>query len=159
MAHYHIDKLDKKILQLVSRNARTPFLEIARVCNVSGAAIHQRVQKLTAMGIIKGSEFIIDPAEIGYHTCAYMGIFLKDSNDFSHVVDALKKVPEVVECHYTTGKYALYLKIYAQDNSHFLSVIHDKIQSIDGIDSTETLISLGEAFRRQIEMEDKVEEE
>ena len=82
-----------------------------------------------------------------------MGIFLKDANDFTNVVAGLKSIPEVVECHYTTGKFALYVKIYARDNKHFLSIIHDKIQNIKGIASTETLISLGEAFRRQIPVE------
>lgn len=148
-----LDKLDEKILALVSSNARTPFLEVARECNVSGAAIHQRVQKLISMGVITGSEFTLDPVKVGYTTCAYMGIFLKDANDFTNVVDGLKNIPEVVECHYTTGKFALYVKIYARDNKHFLSIIHDQIQNIKGIASTETLISLGEAFRRQIPVE------
>ena len=106
MAQYQLDSLDEKILQLISKNARTPFLEVARECNVSGAAIHQRVQKLISVGVIKGSEFIIDPVKIGYNTCAYMGIFLKDANFFKEVVDELLKIPEVVECHYTTGKYS-----------------------------------------------------
>ena len=150
MAAIQLDELDQKILHLISQNARTPFLEVARECNVSGAAIHQRIQKLTSMGVIKGSEFLIDPIKVGYNTCAYMGLFLKDANMFGHVVEELKKIPEVVECHYTTGKYAMYLKIYARDNRHFLSIIHDHIQSIEGIASTETLICLGEAFRRQI---------
>jgi Lrp/AsnC family transcriptional regulator, regulator for asnA, asnC and gidA len=153
MAQIQLDQLDEKILQLVSQNARTPFLEVARECNVSGAAIHQRIQKLTSQGVIKGSEFIIDPVKVGYHTCAYMGLFLKNANAFEGVVSALKKIPEIVECHYTTGKYAMYLKIYAKDNAHFLSIIHDKIQVIEGIASTETLICLGEAFRRQITVE------
>lgn len=148
-----LDELDEKILTLVSSNARIPFLEVARECNVSGAAIHQRIQKLMTLGVITGSEFTLDPVKVGYTTCAYMGIYLKDANDFTHVVDGLKNIPEVVECHYTTGKFALYVKIYAKDNKHFLSIIHDRIQSIEGIASTETLISLGEAFSRQITVE------
>lgn len=154
MAAFEMDELDRKILSMVSRNARTPFLEIARACNVSGAAIHQRIQKLMAEGVIKGSEFIIDPLKVGFHTCAYMGLFLKDANDFADVVAALKEIPEVVECHYTTGKYAMYLKIYARDNADFLRIIHERVQSIPGIASTETLICLGEAFRRQISVSD-----
>ncbi|MBP6230424.1 MAG: Lrp/AsnC ligand binding domain-containing protein [Paludibacteraceae bacterium] len=153
MAHYQLDSLDEKILQLISKNARTPFLEVARECNVSGAAIHQRVQKLISVGVIKGSEFIIDPVKIGYNTCAYMGIFLKDANFFKEVVAELLKIPEVVECHYTTGKYAMFIKIYARNNSDFLNIIHDRLQSIKGIASTETLMSLGETFKRQIAVE------
>ena len=75
MGHHQLDKLDEQILQLIAENARIPFLEVARVCNVSGAAIHQRIQKLTNLGILKGSEFVIDPESIGYETCAYIGLF------------------------------------------------------------------------------------
>lgn len=149
MGHHQIDKLDEKILKLISENARIPFLEVARECNVSGAAIHQRIQKLQNIGIIKGSEFILDATKIGYNTCAYMGIFLKDANMFKSVVDELYKIPEVVECHYTTGEYAMFIKIYAKNNKDFLSIIHDKLQPIKGISSTETIISLSEAFKRQ----------
>jgi len=153
MAEVGLDELDIRILRMVAQNARTPFLEIARACNVSGAAIHQHIQKLINLGVITGSEFVLNPPKVGYHTCAYMGLLLKDSNDFRAVTEALKAIPEVVECHYTTGRYAMYLKIYARDNAHFLQIIHDKIQPIPGIASTETLISLGEAFRRQLQVE------
>ena len=152
MAQYQLDSLDEKILQLISKNARTPFLEVARECNVSGAAIHQRVQKLISVGVIKGSEFIIDPVKIGYNTCAYMGIFLKDANFFKEVVDELLKIPEVVECHYTTGQYDLFIKIYAKNNQHLLNIIHNKLQPL-GLARTETLISFKEAFKRQIPIE------
>ena len=105
----YIDSLDRQILSLISDNARMPFLEVARVCQVSGAAIQQRVQKLTNMGVIKGSQFVLDPKEIGYGTCAFIGIFLKDPSDFDRVTDELGKIPEVVECHYTTGDYDLFI--------------------------------------------------
>ena len=97
-------------------DARIPFLEVARVCNVSGAAIHQRIQKLTNLGILKGSQFIIDPEKIGYETCAYIGLFLKDPANFDNVVEGLRKIPEVVECHYTTGGFDMFIKIYAFNN-------------------------------------------
>jgi len=149
MAH-QIDQLDEKILKLVSGNARIPFLEVARECNVSGAAIHQRIQKLQNTGVIKGSEFVLDATKIGYHTCAYMGIFLKDANMFKSVTEELYRIPEVVECHYTTGQYAMFIKIYAKNNKDFLRIIHEKLQPVKGIASTETIISLSEGFRRQL---------
>ena len=105
MAHHQLDELDEKILKLIIGNARIPFLEVARECNVSGAAIHQRIQKLTNLGVIKGSEFIVDNTKVGYETCAYMGLYLKSPGQFPAVTEALKKIPEVVECHYTTGQY------------------------------------------------------
>lgn len=150
MGHHQLDKLDERILQLISQNARIPFLEVARECNVSGAAIHQRIQKLTNLGVIKGSEFVLDAKKIGYQTCAYIGVFLKEADEFKNVVNALNEIPEVVECHYTTGKYAMFIKIYAKNNTHLLSIIHDKFQKIKGIASTETLISFNEAFKRQV---------
>ena len=109
MAQHQIDRLDKKILQLISQDARIPFLEVARECNVSGAAIHQRIQKLRNTGIIKGSEFVIDTYKVGFQTCAYIGITLNDVKSFVSVVDELKKIPEIVECHYATGKYSMFV--------------------------------------------------
>ena len=97
MAHHQLDSLDEQILNLIADNARIPFLEVARACNVSGAAIHQRIQKLTNLGIIKGSEFVLDPESIGYETCAYMGLYLKDPSEFDQVTEALRKIPEIVE--------------------------------------------------------------
>ncbi len=105
MGHHSLDHLDKKILQMVAEDARIPFLEVARECNVSGAAIHQRIQKLINLGVIKGSQFIIDPEKIGYETCAFIGLNLKDPSDFRTVVEGLKKIPEVVECHFTSGEF------------------------------------------------------
>ncbi len=148
-----IDSLDKKILSLITQNARIPFLEVARECKVSGAAIHQRIQRLMNLGVIKGSEFIINPAMIGYHTCAFMGIFLKKASLFDKVVKMLEQIPQIVECHYTTGQYAIFIKIYAKSNEHLKHILHDKLQAITGISSTETIISLDEMFKRQLPVE------
>ena len=160
MAH-KLDALDRKILELVIADARVPFLEVARACNVSGAAIHQRIQKLTTLGILKGSQFNIDPEKIGYETCAYIGLFLKDPERFDEVVEELRKIPEVVECHYTTGGFDMFIKIYAYNNHHLLNVIHDKLQPL-GLSRSETIISFNEAIHRPIaiiEPEDDEEEE
>jgi len=158
MANYNIDRLDRKILQIISQDARVPFLEVARECNVSGAAIHQRIQKLRANGIIKGSEFVIDAYKVGYQTCAYIGVILNDVKLFNSVVEELKDIPEIVECHYSTGKFAMFLKIYAMDNRHLLRIILDKITPINGIAHTETFhISLDEIFHRQLSVFENVE--
>lgn len=149
MGQFVLDALDYQILQIVAENARVPFLEVARVCNVSGAAIHQRVQKLTRMGVIKGTEYQFDPEKLGFGTCAYIGIYLKDPTAFDDVVEALKKIPEVVECHYTTGAYDLFIKIYARNNHDLMAIIHDKLQPL-GLSRTETIISFNEAFSRQV---------
>lgn len=150
MKNQQLDDLDRKILEMVSKNARMPFLEIARACDVSGAAIHQRIQRLTQIGIIKGSEFILDPMSIGYQTCAFIGVYLQKATQYHDVVKALDKVPEIVECHFTTGKYALFLKVYAKNNQHLLNIIHNNLQEIDGIASTETIISFDQAYRKQL---------
>lgn len=149
MARQQLDALDTKILQMLANNARRPFLEIARECNVSGAAIHQRVQKLTSMGVIKGSELLIDPSSVGYETCAFIGFFLKDPSQFSAVVEALKEIPEVVECHFTTGQYDMFIKLQARNNDHLLQIIHGKLQGL-GLARTESLISFKEVFKRQL---------
>ena len=149
MSHHNLDSLDKKILHLIAEDARIPFLEVARACNVSGAAIHQRIQKLTSLGILKGSQFVIDPEKIGYETCAYIGLFLKNPEKFDEVVEALRQIPEVVECHYTTGGFDMFIKIYAFNNHHLLNIIHDKLQPL-GLSRSETIISFNAAINRQL---------
>ena len=149
MAKYNLDYLDKKILRMISEDARIPFLEVARACNVSGAAIHQRIQKLQSLGIIKGSQFILDPEKIGYETCAYIGLYLKDPSRFDEVVEALRKIPEVVECHYTTGGFDMFIKIYTRNNHHLLTLIHDKLQPL-GLSRSETIISFNAAINRPL---------
>ena len=149
MAHHQLDALDKKILKMIAADARVPFLEVARACNVSGAAIHQRVQKLTSLGVLKGSQFIVDPESVGFETCAYIGLYLKDPASFEDVTNALKKIPEIVECHYTTGQYDMFIKLYARNNHHLLSIIHDKLQPLN-LARTETIISFNEAIQRQL---------
>jgi Lrp/AsnC family transcriptional regulator for asnA, asnC and gidA len=153
MANQKLDKLDRQILRQIAADARIPFLEVARVCNVSGAAIHQRIQKLTNMGILKGSQFIIDPEKIGYETCAYIGLNLKNPESFDSVLEELKKIPEVVECHYTTGDFDMFIKLYARNNHHLLTIIHDKLQPL-GLSSSQTLISFHTAIDRQLPIAD-----
>ena len=153
MAHHNLDLLDKKILRLIAEDARIPFLEVARSCNVSGAAIHQRIQKLTNLGILKGSRFIIDPEKVGYETCAYIGLYLQNPAKFDDVVDELRKIPEVVECHYTTGGFDMFIKIYARNNHHLLNVIHDKLQPL-GLSRSETVISFNADITRQVANDD-----
>lgn len=161
MASQKIDKLDKKILRLIAEDARIPFLEVARICKVSGAAIHQRIQKLYNNGVLKGSQFIMEPEKIGLETCAFMGLKLKDPENFDVAVEGLKKIPEVVECHYTTGNFDMFIKIYAKNNHHLLDVIHDQLQPL-GLSSSETLISFNTVISRQIpvmEMLDQLKDE
>ncbi len=147
---YQIDTLDKKILALISKNARIPYLEVARECNVSGAAIHQRIQRLTDHGIITGSEFVVNPKRIGFLTCAFMGVFLEKSVYYKSVMEELEKIPEIIECHYTTGNYAIFIKIIAKDNDHLKEIIADRLQEIEGIARTESFISLEERVKRQL---------
>lgn len=147
-----IDALDEKILKLITKNARIPFLEVARECGVSGAAIHQRVQRLLNIGVVSGSEFILNPQRLGYNTTAYMGIYLEKAKFHRQVVDALMKIPEIVECHYTTGQYAIFVKILTKNNKHLKKMIDEHFQDIEGIARTETFISLETEFKRQVEL-------
>ena len=156
MSLSQLDSLDLKILQMLVENARKPYLEIARECGVSGAAIHQRIQKLSSMGVIKGSELLIEPSSVGYDTCAYIGFFLKDPSQFKTVVEELKNIPEVVECHFTTGQYDMFIKLYARNNDHLLHIIHEKLQQL-GLSRTESLISFKEVFKRQLPISENVD--
>lgn len=145
-----VDKLDLKILQIISVDARVPFKDVAEVCGVSRAAIHQRVQRLTEAGIITGSGYNVNPKHIGYSTCTFVGITLERGSMYKEVAAELLKIPEIVECHFTTGNYTMLIKLYSRDNEHLMSLLNNTIQEISGVISTETLISLEQSFTRQV---------
>ncbi|GHT73017.1 transcriptional regulator [Bacteroidia bacterium] len=145
-----IDKLDRKILEIISQNARIPFKDVAEVCGVSRAAIHQRVQKMIEMKVIVGSGYHINPKVLGFNTCTYIGVKLERGSMYKDVVPELEKIPEIVECHFTTGPYTMLIKLYAKDNEHFMELLNGRIQEIPGVVSTETLISLRQSFKREI---------
>ena len=148
-----LDDIDRKILSALLGDARKPYLEIARECGVSGAAIHQRVKKLEDAGIITGSRLIVKPSALGLNVCAYINVTLSQADKYENVIKSLKAVPEVVECHFVTGKCALLLKVYCFDNDHLINVLVKTIQNIPYIQSTETMISLDSAFERQGRLE------
>jgi len=145
-----IDKLDRKILEIISQNARIPFKDVAEVCNVSRAAIHQRVQKMIEMKVIVGSGYQINPIVLGFNTCTYIGVKLERGSMYKDVVPEFEKIPEIVECHFTTGPYTMLIKMYARDNEHFMELLNGQIQEIPGVISTETLISLRQSIKKEI---------
>lgn len=149
MNRQNFDALDLKILRDLSLNARKPYLEIAREYGVSGAAVHQRIQKLLANGVITGSQCLIEPTSMGYETCAYVGIYLREPSRSAQVVEDLKKIPEIIECHYTTGRYDILVKLVAHNNEHLLHLLQNDIQQL-GAARTETLMSFREVLKRPV---------
>ncbi len=145
-----IDNLDKKILNIIMKNARIASKDVALECGVSRAAIHQRIQRLIEMKVITGSGYTVNPKALGYNTCTYVGVNLEKGSLYREVVQELEKIPEVVECHFTTGPYSMLIKVYAQDNQHLMELLNDQIQHISGVLGTETLISLEQSMNRQI---------
>ena len=158
-----IDNLDKKILEIISCNARIPFKDVAAECGVSRAAIHQRVQRLIDMGVIVGSGYHVNPVSLGYATCTYVGITLERGSMYKHVVSELEKIPEIVECHfvtgsapeivechYTTGPYTMLIKLFARDNAHLMELLNNRLQEIPGVTATETLISLRQSIKKEV---------
>ena len=147
-----IDGIDKKILRALMADARTSVLEIARQVGISGAAIHQRLRKLEKSGLIAGSKFVINPKVLGYTTMAFVGIYLDKAVSNPDAVRQLKKIPEVLECHYTTGNWSILIKILCKDNEHLMNLLNSEIQSISGVSRTETFISLNQQIDRQIKI-------
>ena len=147
-----IDGIDKKILRALMADARTPILEIARNVGISGAAIHQRLRKLEKSKLISGSKFVINPRILGYTTMAFVGIYLDKAVSNPEAVKQLSKIPEVLECHYTTGHWSVFIKILAKDNEHLMHVLNTDIQSINGVSRTETFVSLQQQIDRQIKI-------
>jgi Lrp/AsnC family transcriptional regulator, regulator for asnA, asnC and gidA len=154
MPKYQIDETDQKILSFLVKNARMPFLEIARECGVSGAAIHQRVKKMENFGIITGSRLLVKPQSLGLNVCAFVAVTLSQANKYPEVIDALKRISEVVECHFITGRHALLLKLYCLNHDHLMEVLINTIQNIPSVLQTETMISLDQAIERQIWVKD-----
>ncbi len=157
-----IDLLDQKILEIISLNARVPFKDVAEVCGVSRAAIHQRVLRLIESGVIKGSGYHVNPRCLGYSTCTYVGIKLERGSMYKNVAAQLEDIPEIVECHFTTGPYTMLIKLYSYDNEHLMELLNHRIQEIEGVISTETLISLEQSINREVPIilptrEEKVE--
>ena len=153
MSKANLDAIDRRILKYLIANARMPFLEIARECGISGAAIHQRIRKLTDAGVILGSRLIVDPKVMGFDVCAYINITLKDPQMIKPTVERLKEISEIVECHFVTGGGNILVKLYCVDNEHLMQTIFEGILRIQGVAATETTISLDESFQRQVNID------
>jgi Lrp/AsnC family transcriptional regulator for asnA, asnC and gidA len=148
-----IDNLDIQILSILMKNATTPYTEIAKELIVSGGTIHVRMKKLEEMGVIKGASLEVNPQKLGYDVTAFLGIFLEKGSQYNDAVKQLATVPEIVELHYTTGSYSIFAKIVCHDTIHLREVLNEQIQSVKGIQRTETFISLEESIRRQISLD------
>lgn len=148
-----IDNLDRRILNIIMRNARTPSKDVAVECGVSRAAIHQRIQRLIEMKVIVGSGYLINQRKLGYNTCTYVGVKLEKGSMYREVMGELENIPEVVECHFTTGPYSMLVKVYARDNQNLMELLNDRIQHIHGVTETETLISLEQSISRPITLQ------
>ncbi|MBQ7210355.1 MAG: Lrp/AsnC ligand binding domain-containing protein [Paludibacteraceae bacterium] len=145
-----IDSLDRKILSIITKNARTPFKDVADRCGVSRAAIHQRVQHLIEEGVIIGSGYNVNPKKLGYQLCVYIGITLEKGSLYKSVSNELEKIPEIVECHYTLGTYTMITKLYARNDEHLMQLLNGKIQEIPGVAKTETLTALDQRIKRTL---------
>lgn len=149
MENYQLDKMDEVILRMLSENARVPFLEVARACGVSGTAIHQRVARLSSVGVLQGAAYQIDPTQIGYETCAYIGLYLKEDVPFDKAVEALEQIPEVVECHCTNEPFDFFIKVHARNNDHLLTIIHEKLKPV-GLSHSKIILSFRQIIKKQL---------
>ena len=147
-----LDGIDKKILKMLMENSRRPILEIAKNIGISGAAIHQRLRKLESKNLIIGSSIIVNTKVLGFTTMAFIGIFLDKATSNKTVVNQLKEIPEILECHYTTGDWSVLAKLICKDNEDLMEILTKKIQTIQGVSRTETYISLEQQINRQIRL-------
>src|SRR5690554_3590951 len=154
-----IDKLDRQILEIITQNARIPFRDVADQCGVSRAAIHQRVQRMIENNVISGSGYHVNPSVLGFSTSAYIGVKLERGSMYKDAVPEFEKIPEVTECHFTTGPYTLLVKMYARDNEHLMELLNNEIQEIKGVVATETMISLSQSVKRKVPIQEKKTEE
>lgn len=145
-----VDKLDRQILEIISLNARIPFRDVAEQCGVSRAAIHQRVQRMVENEVITGSGYHVNPKILGFSTSAYIGVKLERGSMYKNAIPEFEKIPEVTECHFTTGPYTLLVRLHARDNEHLMELLNNKIQEIPGVVATETMISLSQSVKRKV---------
>lgn len=150
--NYEIDDVDLKILSHLMLDAKTPYTEIAKKVFVSGGTVHVRMKKLEELGVVKGTTLQLDYSKLGFDVTCFLGIYLQRSSLYDLVVEKLKEIPEIVKIHYTTGNYNIFIKIHCRDTNHLREVLHDKIQKVEGIDRTETFISLDESMSRPIQL-------
>ena len=150
-----IDDLDKRILRIITQNARIPFKDVAEQCGMSRAAVHQRVQRMFDIGVIIGSGYQVNPKMLGYNLCVYIGLTLERGYMYKQVCAELEKIPEVVESQFTLGAYSMIIKLYAHDDKHLMYLLNSRIQTISGIANTETLTTLDESINRSLPIEDQ----
>ena len=150
--NYEIDNTDLKILEILRDDAKKPYTEVARRVNVSQGTVHVRMSKLEEAGIVEKTTLKLNYARLGYDITAFIGIFLEKSALYDKVVARLKEIQEITSIHYTTGNYSMFVKIHCRDTNHLKEVLHDKMQQVDGIERTETMISLEESLDRNLNL-------
>jgi Lrp/AsnC family transcriptional regulator for asnA, asnC and gidA len=147
---YEIDKLDREIMGILMKDAKVPYTDIAKRLIVSPGTIHVRMKRLERLGIVRGATLILNPARIGYDMTAFVGIYLIKGSAYSEVIKEVDRIPEIIEAHFTTGEYSIFVKVVCKNTEHLREVINDKLQTINGISRTETIISLGESIKKQV---------
>jgi len=150
--NYEIDNTDIRILEILRDDAKKPFTEVAKRVNVSQGTVHVRMTKLEEAGIVEKTTLKLNYARLGYDITAFIGIFLEKSALYDKVVSKLKEIKEITSIHYTTGNYSMFVKIHCRDTNHLKEVLHDKMQQVDGIERTETMISLEESLDRNLNL-------
>jgi len=146
----NIDYLDKEIIQKLSENGRIPFSDLAKELNISNSLVHLRVRKLTEAGIITGFSVELNAKEMGFETITYTGIVTKEAHFSYSIAEKLKEIPEVIECHWVSGKYALFIKIVSSNNEELRKVLYEQIHQIEGVGSTDSFFSFGAAFEKNL---------
>ena len=150
-AEYHLDKIDKEIIYMLMDNAKTSLAQISKNVGISTTAVHQRIKKLENAGVMENSISFLNPRKIGYKVVSYIGVFLEQPSHYQDAIKALKEINEVVEAHYTTGNYTIFLKVLCKDNDHLMEILN-KIQKLKGVTRTETFISLEQSISRQLKV-------
>jgi len=145
-----LDPIDVRIVNELTKDARMPFVRLAKKLKVSNSLVHQRIQKMKAAGIISNAVYLLDPLKLGYETYAFTQIMIENPKQHKKVEDELEKIPEIVECANIAGRYALFVKIYARNNKHLRDIIYERILTIDGVEGTNTTMSFETAFMRSV---------
>jgi Lrp/AsnC family transcriptional regulator for asnA, asnC and gidA len=150
--HFEFDNTDLRILEILMQDAKRPYTEVAKRVNVSQGTVHVRMNKMEDAGVLEKTTLKINYAKLGYDITAFIGIYLEKSALYEMVLAKLKSIPEITSIHYTTGNYSMFVRIHCRDTNHLKEVLHDKMQQVEGIERTETMISLEESLDRNLKL-------
>ena len=139
-----LDEFDRKIIAILGRDGRMTYTELAQRVGLSKTPCQQRVKRLIDSGLITGFRAIVDPAKLGLDHVAFTEVKLSDTREeaLRRFNDAVRRIPEVEECHMIASSFDYLLKVRTPDIRRYRIVLGEKISSLPHVASTSTFVAM-----------------